>query len=127
MYNGTEYAPRISVQRIAFSDQYPTQIELPVFGSTAVITSIRKPNTVKPNWDANLFPNPSDGVFSVFITKTGKYLATVYNTIGEKIISREINEQEVFDLKDIAKGQYLLELIDIKDAEQKVTKSFTIN
>jgi predicted acyl esterase len=127
MYNGTEYAPRISVQRIAFSDQYPTQIELPVFGSTAVITSIRKPNTVKPNWDANLFPNPSDGVFSVFITKTGKYLATVYNTIGEKIISREINEQEVFQLKDIAKGQYVLELIDIKDAEQKVTKSFTIN
>jgi hypothetical protein len=98
-----------------------------VFGSTALITSIRKPNTVKPNWDVNLFPNPSDGIFSVFITKTGKYLATVYNTIGEKIISREINEQEVFDLKDIAKGQYLLELIDIKDAEQKVTKSFTIN
>ena len=126
MYNGVEYAPRISVQRIAISDQYPTQIELPIFGSTTLVTSIRS-NTVKVNWDVNLFPNPSNGQFSVFISKNGRYLANVYNMIGEKIIAKEIMEQEVFNLKDLAKGQYLLELIDVKDAEQKVSKTFTIN
>ncbi|HRH57143.1 MAG TPA: CocE/NonD family hydrolase [Chitinophagales bacterium] len=127
IYNGTEYAPRISVQRIAISDQYPSQIELPVFGSTAVITSVKKPNATKVNWDVNLFPNPSDGQFSLFINKNGKYLANIYNMIGEKVWSREITEQHLFELKDFAKGQYLMELIDVKDADQKVTKSFTIN
>lgn len=126
IFNGTEYAPRISVQRIAFSDVYPTQIELPVFGSTAVVTAIKKPNVVV-NWDVQLFPNPNDGKFSLFISKPGKYLSNIYNMIGEKVYSREITDQQLFDLKDLAKGQYLLELIDIKDTEQRVTKSFTIN
>ena len=127
IYNGIEYAPRVSVQRIAFSDQYPTQIELPVFGSTAVITAIKNNTSVKANWDVSLFPNPSNGQFSIFISKTGKYLANIYNTIGEKIVSKEITDQQVFNLSDLAKGQYLLELIDIKNTEQKLTKSFTIN
>lgn len=126
MYNGVEYAPRISVQRIAFSDQYPTHIELPVFGSTAVITAIRKPSLTKANWDASLFPNPSNGQFSVFINRNGKYLVNVYNTIGEKIMTDEITEQHVFNLSAFPKGQYLIELIDVKDADQKVTKAFTI-
>ena len=100
---------------------------MPVFGSTAVITSVKKPNATKVNWDVNLFPNPSDGQFSLFINKNGKYLANIYNMIGEKVWSREITEQHLFELKDFAKGQYLMELIDVKDADQKVTKSFTIN
>lgn len=127
MYNGVEYAPRISVQRIAFSDQYPTHIELPVFGSTSLVTAIKKPNAVKANWEVSLYPNPSDGQFSVFVNRNGKYLANIYNTIGEKIMSTEITDQHVFNLKELAKGQYVLEMIDIKDAEQRVTKPFTIN
>ncbi len=127
MYNGVEYAPRISVQRIAFSDQYPTHIELPVFGSTSLVTAIKKPNAVRANWEVSLFPNPSDGQFSVFVNRNGKYLANIYNTIGEKIMSTEITDQHVFNLKELAKGQYVLEMIDIKDAEQRVMKPFTIN
>ncbi len=126
IYNGTEYAPRISVQRIAFSDVYPTHIELPVFGSTAIITAIKKPN-IAANWEVQLFPNPNDGKFSLYISKPGKYLSNIYNMIGEKVFTKEITDQQVFDLKDLAKGQYLLELIDTKDTEQKITKSFTIN
>jgi predicted acyl esterase len=125
-YNGVEYAPRVSVQRIAFSDQYPTHIELPVFGSTRVITAV-KPSATKANWEATLFPNPSDGKFMLFISKNGKYSATIYNMIGEKIMARDISEQEEFNLQDLAKGQYLLELIDANHKDEKVVKSFTIN
>ena len=126
MFNGVEYAPRISVQRIAFSDQYPTQIELPVFGNSSLVTALKN-NSTKPTWDINLFPNPSNGAFSVFISKNGKYIANVYNMIGEKILSREIVEHQSFNMKDLAKGQYLLEIFDVKNTDQKQTKSFTIN
>lgn len=126
LYNGIEYAPRKSVQRIAFSDVYDTRIELPVFGSTSVITSVRNPQNSRPDWDAQLFPNPSNGKFNVFISKNGKYLANVYNTIGEKILSREFLDQDHFDLSTLAKGQYMLELISEKDPQQKVTKPFSI-
>jgi len=127
IYNGVEYAPRISVQRIAFSDVYPTQIELPVFGKSDVLTATRKPNATKANWDANLFPNPSDGKFSLFINKNGSYIATIFNMLGEKLLTKEINSESVFDLHDYAKGQYLLEIRDTKNEEQKVTKPFTLN
>lgn len=126
IYNGIEYAPRVSVQRIAFSDQYPTHIELPVFGSTSVITAVKQPTINKPNWDVNIFPNPSNGQFSVFINKNGKYLVNIYNTLGEKITSSEISDQHVFNLSDFPKGQYLIELMDVKSADQKITKAFTI-
>lgn len=126
IYNGVEFAPRTSVQRIAFSDVYPTNIELPVYGTESVITAIRQ-NTTKPNWNVNLYPNPSNGKFELFINKNGKYTATIYNMLGEKLISNEINEQHQFDVSILAKGQYLLEIIDVKDENQKITKSFTVN
>ncbi len=46
--------------------------------------------------------------------------------IGEKITTQDINDQHTFNLKDFAKGQYLLEIIDIKNSEQKITKAFTV-
>ncbi|MDB5228319.1 MAG: C-terminal target protein [Bacteroidota bacterium] len=127
MFNGTEYAPRVSVQRVAFSDQYPTRIELPVFGNDKVITAVNKPKTFKTSWDINLYPNPSAGKFSLFINKNGKYIATIYNMIGEKMLSQEISEEEHFNLAGFAKGQYLLEIRDVKNEDEKATKSFTIN
>ena len=91
-----------------------------------MITAIRQ-NTTKPNWNVNLYPNPSNGKFELFINKNGKYSATIYNMLGEKLISNEINEQHQFDVSILAKGQYLLEIIDVKDENQKITKSFTVN
>jgi predicted acyl esterase len=127
MYNGVEYAPRVSVQRVAFSDQYPTHIELPVIGSAKVITAVKPLNSAKTNWDLALYPNPSDGKFSLFISKSGKYTATIYNMIGEKMLTRNVTEQELFDLSSFAKGQYVLEVSEEKSESQKVVKSFTIN
>ncbi|MFN8238871.1 MAG: CocE/NonD family hydrolase [Chitinophagales bacterium] len=127
IYNGVEYAPRVSVQRIAFSDAYPTHIELPVFGSTSVITAIKKPNTSRPDWDVTMYPNPSDGKFSLFINKNGQYIATIFNMIGEKLQVREITDQALFDLSGFAKGQYLMEIIDVRKEDQKITKPFTLN
>jgi len=126
-YNGIEYAPRTTVQRIAFSNQYPTQIELPVFGRSNIITAIKNTNANKLDWNINLFPNPSQGKFSVFVSKNGTYNATVFNMLGEKLLVKQINDQSMIDVTSFAKGQYILEVTDTKNDEQKITKSFTIN
>ena len=75
----------------------------------------------------NVFPNPNDGLFSIFINKNGKYLATIYNMLGEKMWSNEISDQYQMDMRNYSKGQYMLEIIDLKNTHQKATKSVTIN
>ncbi len=126
IYNGVEYAPRVSVQRVAFSDQYPTHIELPVFGNSSVVTAIQRPQKTVVDWDMNLFPNPGDGKFSLFINRNGNYIATIYNTIGEKVFVKEITEQELFNVSHLPKGNYFLEVVDIRQEDQRLTKTFTI-
>ncbi|MCB9034028.1 MAG: CocE/NonD family hydrolase [Chitinophagales bacterium] len=124
-FKGIEYAPRTSVQRIAFSNVYPTHIELPVFGSTNLITGIKHNNT-KANWEVQLFPNPNDGLFSVLINKNGEYLANIYNSIGQKVLTKNMNDQASFDISHLSSGQYYIEIISNNNSNERITKSFQI-
>ena len=124
-FQGREYIPRSTVQRISFAPEYPTHIELPVFGSQKVV-SIKTHNSVKPNWDANLYPNPSGGQFTLVINKTGKYNIVVYNVIGEKLAEQTSTEYKAFDFSMLDKGQYFMEIQHTQHPEERLTKTFTI-
>ena len=114
-----EYAPTHFCTTYCFFGPISNTYRIAGFGSTSVVTAIKKNNNTPPDWKVNLYPNPNDGQFSLFINKNGKYLMHVYNMLGEIVKSGEITEQYTFNLKNLPSGQYLLELIDTKDTNQK--------
>ncbi|HMV01738.1 MAG TPA: CocE/NonD family hydrolase [Chitinophagales bacterium] len=126
IYKGVEYTPRIAVQSVAISDIYDSQIILPIYGATKVISGIRNNPMKKPNFDFNLFPNPSQGEFSIVMDKNGGYNVNIYNLLGQKLINKDIQDQAYFDLKGYPKGNYVMEVIDTKDNSKKQTKLFSI-
>ena len=126
IYKGVEYTPRIAVQSVAISDIYDSQIILPIYGATKVISGIRNNPMKKPNFDFNLFPNPSQGEFSIVMDKNGGYNVNIYNLLGQKLINKDIQDQGYFDLKGYPKGNYVMEVIDTKDSSKKQTKLFSI-
>lgn len=127
VYKGTEYAPRKSMQSVAISDVYASHIELPVFGETTLITSTKNHHSTKQSsLDFNLFPNPNNGEFSVLMKKAGNYSATIYNLLGQKVESQNITEQGYFNLSQKAKGNYIIEIKDLKNPENKQSKLISI-
>jgi predicted acyl esterase len=125
IYKGIEYAPRTSVQRVAFSPNYPTHIELPVYGQTSLITAIKK-QEIKMPWDINIFPNPSTGKFNLTIDKYGKYKADIYNLLGQKIMSKEIQDEGYFNLSQYPKGHYIIEVINENNPKERISKKISI-
>lgn len=67
-----------------------------------------------------VYPNPSNGLFSV---KAGKQLATVqvFSLTGQNVKSFTYNDGQWYDISDLPKGTYLVRLVD-RDAQQLVTK-----
>jgi predicted acyl esterase len=124
VFQGKEMSPRKAVQRIAFSTEYPSQIILPVFGNSKV-TAIKDRN-VALDWDVQIFPNPSSGKMSVYTTKPGRYVATVFNAMGQQVHITQFNDQLNLDLSKQASGQYFIEVRDEANPESRLTKSISI-
>ncbi len=73
--------------------------------------------TVLPDWDAKIYPNPNNGVFSIMITGSSAALdVVVFNVIGEKVYSLEVlgDHGAKIDLSDLEKGLYVIQVVDEK-------------
>ena len=71
--------------------------------------------TVLPNWDAKIYPNPNNGVFSVMVNGNSSALEIlVFNVIGEKVFELEIlgDHGAKIDLSGLNKGLYVVQIID---------------
>jgi uncharacterized repeat protein (TIGR01451 family) len=65
--------------------------------------------------DASIYPNPSNGVFTLKLVGEKNVLVEVYNIIGEKIISiKTQSESTIIDLTEQAKGVYVMKVIGTK-------------
>ena len=124
VFNGVEMAPRKATQSIAFSSEYPSQIILPVYGES-LITAVKN-HISKVNWDAQIYPNPSNGVMNIYPTKSGKYTLSVFNTTGQHILSKEFDNQINLDMSKQAKGQYFIEIQEKDAPSNRLTKSISI-
>lgn len=67
-----------------------------------------------------VYPNPSNGLFSV---KGGKQIASVeiLSLTGRQVKSFRYNDGQWYDISNLPKGTYLVRLVD-RDAQQLVTK-----
>jgi len=59
----------------------------------------------------NVYPNPTNGVFVIELDKTEKYDVTVYNVLGQTLLSTVTNTiMTTIDLSGFDKGVYTIEL-----------------
>jgi predicted acyl esterase len=122
VFQGVEYAPRKSVQRIAFSPEFPTQIILPVYGKST-LTAV-KPQ-IKVDWDIDVYPNPSSDLVNINLSKNGNYIYEVFNTLGDKIAENSFEQNEKIDISSWQSGQYFITIYDKNNDKARMSKSFT--
>lgn len=56
----------------------------------------------------NIYPNPSNGVFKVNSSQSGKY--SIFSATGQRIFSTEFSNDFAVDLSDFPKGMYILQV-----------------
>lgn len=81
-----------------------------------------------PNWDAKIYPNPNNGVFSIMITGSSAALdVLVFNVIGEKVFSLQLlgDHGAKIDLSSLQKGLYVVQIID-KNRSEVITRRMHI-
>jgi aminopeptidase N len=59
---------------------------------------------------ADIFPNPSNGQFTVAMTKKGNYTLTIVDTKGRVLESRDFTDKTFVDLSPQAGGAYLIQI-----------------
>ena len=119
-FEGVEMTPRVAVQRIAFSDIYPTNIDLPVY-TPGFIESVED-NAVQPSLDALVFPNPAQDNISVYMSQVGKYRVELMNIAGQSVYSDTFTDLINIDLSATPSGLYLVKIEDLRTGERIVEK-----
>ncbi|HIA36328.1 MAG TPA: CocE/NonD family hydrolase [Flavobacteriales bacterium] len=115
-YNGISMAPRVAVQRIAFSQDYPSNIDLPIY-DTSVVTSTEEVIQWASRIEAIVFPNPANEQVSIYMTKVGKYHLKMTNITGQIIYEGTFTEQITLPVSDLSSGLYFFKIRDSKSKE----------
>lgn len=78
-----------------------------------------------PDWEAQIYPNPNNGVFNVMITGSSAALdVLVFNVIGEKVYQLEILAEHgaKIDLSNLEKGLYIVQIVDEKRGDVRTMR-----
>ena len=96
------------------ADDQQTISNLYYFNTSPSSTTEASRQTIK------VYPNPSNGLFSV---KGGKQIASVqvFSLTGRQVKSFTFNDGQWYDISDLPTGTYLVRMVD-RDAQQLVTK-----
>lgn len=125
IYNGVVMEPRIAIQRIAHSPEYPTSVSLPVYNKN--YTGV--PEVVKPASGSQMsvlvYPNPASEVINIYMSMPNHYDLTMLNEIGQRVYSATFTEEYNIDATRFDKGIYIIEVRNTKTNE-KLTKKVTI-
>lgn len=125
VFNGQEMAPRIAVNRLAFSPEFPSQIILPLMGTDRLVTSVEDQQILSAS-EINVYPNPSNGQFNVFADRAGDYQLTIRNMMGQLVYEAGITDVLNVDMRHVAAGQYIIEMKS-KDQKEPAVKLISIH
>ena len=123
IFNGEEMEPRIAIQRLAHSDIYPSNVELPFYEKT--YTVIKEQEQLNVDLDAFVYPNPAVNQLNVYMSQPDEYRLVVNNSIGQQIFKADFSDYITLDVAKMDKGLYILEIMDRK-ATRRITKKVTI-
>ncbi|MCB9233378.1 MAG: CocE/NonD family hydrolase [Bacteroidia bacterium] len=108
-FQGIDMMPRVAVQRVHFSDQHPTHLELPVYDPTYTV-GMEEEITTSPAGQLLVYPNPSQGRVTVFAGKSDDYQVRIVDVLGKEIHHGTMRDQYEFDTQTWRKGVYLIEV-----------------
>ncbi|TVR77245.1 MAG: CocE/NonD family hydrolase [Chitinophagaceae bacterium] len=121
VFNGQELMPRIAVQRIAFSPEHPTHIELPVYNTS--FTSVNEIlSSSKNDFDVMVFPNPVNDKTGIYSSYNGNVEAKLYNSLGQLADSWSFSHTDVRDFSKLDSGLYFLQITDRENNRTKTIK-----
>lgn len=120
IFNGVEMAPRVAVQRIAISDDYPTNIELPIYNGNYTSNG---PELVTTRNEMAIFPNPVDDILNIYLSEASDYDIAIYDIAGNLIVTDNGKGDMLrTDVQGLSAGVYLVEAIDKKTGERSSGK-----
>ena len=118
-----EMEPRIAVQRIAHSPEYPTQIMLPIYDKT--FTSVEEKPLPQPASELSvvLYPNPASEVLNVYLSKPNQdHDLTMFNELGQDVFNTTFSNELQMDATRFGKGIYIVRVRDNKTKETFTSK-----
>jgi hypothetical protein len=119
-FNGVEMAPRVAINRIAFSPELPTRLKLPVYDQA--LASINEPGASPATVNImQVFPNPASDNTQIFLNYSGNFEMKLIDISGK--VLRQISfqgDQHIFDVSNLAEGLYIISVNDLQNG-----KSFT--
>ncbi len=105
-YQGQTVLPRKTVQRIAFSPDYPTNLSIPVFQPGWSAIDIVKTERYKNEF--LLFPNPSDKYVTIITGSLQKSIVKMYDLVGKEIYSAVFRDEHRIDHQEYLNGIYIV-------------------
>ncbi|WP_339889881.1 endonuclease [uncultured Flavobacterium sp.] len=87
-------------------------------------SSTKDTNSIISEFDFKLYPNPSNGIFSIEMENVKKYSIEIYSTLGKVVYSKNDNSESTLNINHLQTGIYLIKITT--DSNTK-TKRIIIN
>lgn len=122
VYNGVEMAPRIAINRVAFSPACPTRIKLPVFDKA--LAGIEEPaQPVNPDYTMNVYPNPTKDLAILYMNYASGFNVQIHDIAGKTIQSFQfMGEQTTLDVSELKEGLYIITATDTQNGKRFTSK-----
>ncbi|MEX0813512.1 MAG: CocE/NonD family hydrolase [Chitinophagales bacterium] len=125
VYQGEEMEPRIAVQRIAHSPEYPTKITLPVYNKnyTNIVDNVYNSDF---ELDAMIYPNPSSNMVNIYMNASEEYTLIINDLMGKVVYESRFSDNTNLDVSNFDKGMYLVDIRDTRNPEQRVMRKIIV-
>ncbi|MBK8658004.1 MAG: CocE/NonD family hydrolase [Bacteroidetes bacterium] len=125
IFEGEDMLPRVSVQRVHFSPEHPTNINFPMFNTSYLYSSVENP-IAKPVFDAMLFPNPTSNSIQIFANMPGRHEVVITDISGRRVTSGKFDDNISFNMEGTGGGVYFATITDLDKENVKVVKKFIV-
>jgi predicted acyl esterase len=120
-FEGEEMAPRVAINRIAFSPEYASRIKLPVLNEPFL--GLEKPSSISDQAQMSIYPNPTQNEAIVYMNYSSEFSVSLYDLSGKEISSTLFQgEQTTVNLNSLKSGIYLVTVKDAKNGNQMTSR-----
>lgn len=123
-YQGQEYAPRVSVHRVHFSPEHPTNINFPMYRTDYQYNNV--PHIAATDLDMTLFPNPTSDNLHIFVNKPGDHELTITDITGKQVFTGRFDDNIIVSAETMGSGIYFATVRDINNPADMKTKKFIV-